>query len=344
MTALSLVSSSASLSPQGRPAALVGRAGLEVAADLLAGVLQPTPQIAWPLLAEACDCEVWVKHENHNPTGAFKLRGGLVYMHHLKAERPGLQGVVTATRGNHGQSVALAARQVGLTATIVVPHGNNPEKNAATRAYGARLVEHGDDLVAAAEHAKALAEAEGLHMVPGFHPWLVAGVGTYGRELFSALPDLDAVFVSVGLGSGICGLLSARAALGHKARIYGVVSETVDAYRRSFLAGRPVSCDSSDTLADGIAVRVPQAESVELICREADDVLVVSDDDILQAMGLMFTATHNVAEGAGAAPLAALRRYGKTMGLAGKKVAVILSGGNPDRALFTQALAAAPTV
>lgn len=336
MTALSL------LPPTARPVALVGRAGLDSAADLLSGLLPPTAQIAWPLLAEACGCEVWVKHENHNPTGAFKVRGGLVYMTHLRAERPGLSGVISATRGNHGQSVALAARRVGLTATIVVPHGNNPEKNAAMRAYGATLVEHGDDFIEAAAHAETLAQAEGLHLVPSFHPWLVAGVGTYAMEFLSALPDLDAVFVPIGMGSGICGLLSAREALGHKARVYGVVSETVDAYRRSFVAGAPVACESADTLADGIAVRVPRAEPVEAICREANDVLVVSDDEILAAMGLMFTATHNVAEGAGAAPLAALRRHGAALGVTGKRVGLVLSGGNADRALFARALATAP--
>jgi len=325
--------------PSARPAALVGRAGLDAAAGLLSGLLTPTQQIEWPLLAEACGCRVWVKHENHNPTGAFKVRGGLVYMTHLKNERPGLEGVISATRGNHGQSVALAARRVGLSATIVVPHGNNPEKNAAMRAYGARLVEHGDDFIEAAAHAEALAQAEGLHMVPSFHPWLVAGVGTYSMEFLSAVPDLDAVFVPIGMGSGICGMLSARDALGHSARVYGVVTENVDAYRRSFRAGQPVPCESADTIADGLAVRVPNPVPLGAICQLAEDVLAVSDDEVLGAMRLMFTATHNAAEGAGAAPLAALLRYGKDLGLAGKRVGVVLSGGNADRALFTRALA-----
>ncbi|MBB4285625.1 threonine dehydratase [Roseospira goensis] len=321
--------------------ALVGRAGLEAARDMLADLLAPTAQHSWPLLDAATGCSVSVKHENHNPTGAFKVRGGLVYTTHLKAERPGLTGVVCATRGNFGQSIALAARRVGLSATIVVPHGNNPEKNAAMRAYGATLIEHGDDFVAASEHARARAAEQGLHPVPSFHPWLVAGVGTYGLELFTAAPDLDAVFVPIGMGSGICGLISARNALGLSTRIYGVVSETVDAYRRSFLAGTPVSCDSADTIADGIAVRVPHPDALEAILGGAEDVLTVTDDEIRAAMGLYFTATHNVAEGAGAAPLAALRRYRDALGLAGKRVGLILSGGNADRALFADVLSRA---
>jgi threonine dehydratase len=308
---------------------------------MLAGLLTPTAQHAWPLLDAATGCTVLVKHENHNPTGAFKIRGALVYMTHLKAERPSLTGVACATRGNFGQAIALAARRVGLTATIVVPHANNPEKNAAMRAYGATLIEHGDDFVAAADHARALADAQGLHPVPAFHPWLVAGVGTYGLELLTAAPDLDAVFVPIGMGSGICGLISARNALGLSTRIYGVVSETVDAYRRSFLAGHAVPCERADTIADGIAVRVPNADAVAAILGGAEDVLTVTDDEIRDAMGLYFTATHNVAEGAAAAPLAALQRYRDALGLAGSRVGLILSGGNADRALFSTVLARA---
>ncbi|SDD71278.1 threonine dehydratase [Rhodospira trueperi] len=319
-------------------AQIVSRGGLEAARDMIAGLLAPTPQITWPLLNAATGCDVLVKHENHNQTGAFKVRGGMVYMIPLKSERPSLEGVVCATRGNHGQSIALAARHVGLSATIVVPHGNNPEKNAAMRAYGATLIEHGDDFVESIAHAQALSTEQGLHMVPAFHPWLVAGVGTYALELFTAAPDLDAVFVPIGLGSGICGLMSARDALGLRTRIYGVVNETVDAYRRSFRAGEPVSCESAETLADGIAVRVPNPEALGAILRGAEDVLTVTDDEILAAMGLMFSATHNVAEGAGAAPLAALLRHRDALGLAGKRVGLILSGGNADRALFTRAL------
>jgi len=320
--------------------AVVGRAGLHAARDMLAGLLGPTAQINWPLLDAATGCHVMVKHENHNPTGAFKIRGGLVYMSHLKGERPALEGVACATRGNFGQSIALAAHRAGLSATIVVPHGNNPEKNAAMRAYGATLIEHGDDFIAAVEHAKALANERGLHPVPAFHPWLVAGVGTYALELFGATPDLDAVFVPIGMGSGICGVISARNALGLSTKVYGVVTETVDAYRRSFLAGEPVPCESADTIADGLAVRVPNPEALEAILGGAEDVLTVTDDEILSAMGLYFTTAHTVAEGAGAAPLAALLRYRDALGLAGKRVGLILSGGNPDRAQFTRALAA----
>jgi threonine dehydratase len=322
---------------------LVERAGLEAARDLLSGVLAPTPQIDWPLLDAKTGCRVIVKHENHNPTGAFKVRGGLVYMTRLKAERPDVAGVVCATRGNHGQSVALAARRVGLTAHIVVPRCNNPEKNAAMRAYGAEVIVHGDDFVAASDHAKALAAERGLHPVPSFHPWLVAGVGTYALELFAAAPDLDAVFVPVGMGSGLCGVLSARNALGLKTRVYGVVSETVDAYRRSFLAGTPVACESAETLADGIAVRVPNPVALDAILSGAEDVLTVTDAEILAAMGTYFRTAHTIAEGAGAVPLAALLRHRDALGLTGRRVGLILSGGNPDRALFTRALATLET-
>ncbi|MQX36235.1 threonine dehydratase [Roseospira navarrensis] len=323
--------------PDGR--ALVGRAELEAARALLDGLLSPTPQTRWPLLDEATGCEVLVKHENHNPTGAFKVRGGLVYMTRLKAERPDVSGVVCATRGNHGQSVALAAARVGLTATIVVPGCNNPEKNAAMRAYGAEVIVHGSDFVEASDHAKALAAERGLHPVPSFHPWLVAGVGIYALELFTAAPDLEAVFVPIGMGSGICGVVAARDALGLRTKVYGVVSETVDAYRRSFLAGAPVPCDCADTLADGIAVRVPNPTALEAILAGVADVLTVSDAEILAAMGRYFTTAHTIAEGAGAAPLAGLMRYRDALGLTGRRVGLILSGGNPDRALYARALA-----
>jgi len=328
--------------PPARPdaAVLAHASDLERARAMLAGVLTPTPQIEWPLLSAACGCRVLVKHENANPTGAFKVRGGLVYMARLRAEHPTVTGVACATRGNHGQSIALAAARVGLSATIVVPHGNNPEKNAAMRAYGARLVEHGEDFVAAMAHARHLAETEGLHGVPSFHPDLVAGVGTYGLELFEAAPDLDAVLVPIGMGSGLCGLMAARAALGRTTRIYGVVSETVDAYRRSFRAGAPVACERADTIADGIAVRQPNPEALAAILAGAEDVLCVSDDEILHAMSLYFSATHMVAEGAGAAPLAALLRHRTALGLGeGRRVGLILSGGNADRSLFQRALA-----
>ncbi|KAA5603864.1 threonine dehydratase [Roseospira marina] len=320
------------------PSALVGRVGLEAARDMLSGLLTSTAQIEWPLLAEATGTRVIVKHENHNPTGAFKVRGGLVYMSHLKAERPAVEGVVCATRGNHGQSAALAAARVGLSATIVVPHGNSPEKNAAMRAYGAELVEHGDDFIQSCDHAKALAAARGLHPVPSFHPWLVAGVGTYAMELFTQAPDLEAVFVPIGLGSGICGVISARNALGLSTKVYGVVTENVDAYRRSFLAGAPVACERSDTVADGLAVRVPNPQALEAILGGAEDVLTVSDSEIVDAMGLYVRATHNIAEGAGAAPLAALCRYRDSLGLADKRVGLILSGGNADRDQLGRAL------
>lgn len=311
---------------------------LDRARAILSGLLCPTPQIEWPLLSAAAGCRVIVKHENANPTGAFKVRGGLVYMSRLRDACPTVAGVICATRGNHGQSIALAAARVGLSATIVVPQGNNPEKNAAMRAYGARLVEHGADFIEAMAHAQSLAEEEGLHWVPSFHPDLVAGVGTYGLELLEAAPDLDAILVPIGMGSGICGLMAARDALGLKTRIFGVVSDTVDAYHRSFRAGTPVACERSDTIADGIAVREPNAQALAAILAGTEDILRVTDEDILQAMSQYFTATHTVAEGAGAAPLAALMRHRDALGLAGRRVGLILSGGNADRALFRRAL------
>ncbi len=314
------------------------RAELEAAADIVHRSVPPTPQIAWPLLAERCGCEVWVKHENHTPIGAFKLRGGLVYMDDLARSKPGVAGVVTATRGNHGQSVAFAARARGLRAVIVVPHGNSVEKNRAMRALGAEVVEHGHDFNAAYDHAREMAESQGLHMLPSFHPLLVRGVASYGLELFSARDDLDAVYVPIGMGSGVCGTLAAREALGRRAAIIGVVAERANAYALSFAAGKPVATNSADTLADGLAVRVPDADALDIIRAGVERIVTVSDDEILAAMGHYFTDTHNIAEGAGAAPLAALLKERETM--RGRKVGLILSGGNLDRALYLRALGA----
>lgn len=227
-------------------------AEFEAAAAVIHDVVAPTPQIAWPLLAARAGCEVWVKHENHLPTGAFKVRGGLWYMHELARSGGAIRGVVCATRGNHGQSVAFAARRYGLAAVVVVPRGNNGDKNRAMRAYGAELLEYGDDFNAALEHAEVLASARGLHAMPSFSPLLVQGVGTYGYELFRALPDLDAVYAPIGLGSGLAGLLAARNALGLRTELVGVVATGADAYARSFEAGHVVATARSDTIADGM--------------------------------------------------------------------------------------------
>ena len=309
---------------------------LSQAAEVVYDVLQPTPQYHYPLLSERCGTTVWVKHENHTPVGAFKVRGGLTYMKEHARRRPG-RGVVTATRGNHGQSIAFASSRVGVDATIVVPECNSVEKNAAMRALGGHLVVHGHDFQAAVEHAAELAESEGLDRLPSFDPLLVAGVGTYAMELFSARPDLDTVYVPIGLGSGICGLVSARDALGLRTRIVGVVAEVAPAYALSFEAGRPVSTNTADTMADGMACRVPMPEALETIRSGVERIVRVDDDAIRDAMRIYFSDTHNVAEGAGAAPLAAL--LGEREAMHGREVAVILSGGNVDRSIYADVLA-----
>jgi len=313
-------------------------ADLKSAADLVHRVVTPTPAIAWPLLGERVGAEVWVKHENHTPIGAFKVRGGLVYMADLKRREPDIAGVIAATRGNHGQSVALAARRNGIPATIVVPHGNSREKNAAMHALGATLVEHGHDFQAALEHAQVLAQERDLHMMPSFHPLLAAGVASYGLELFRAVPDLDAVYVPIGLGSGICGTIAARDALGLKTKIVGVVAAEAPAYALSFNAREPISTNSADTLADGLACRVPNAEALSVILKGAERIVTVSEDEIRAAIRHLYTDTHNLAEGAGAAALAGLLQERQRM--EGRRVAVIQSGANIDRELFLQILAA----
>lgn len=310
---------------------------LEQAAAIVHQSLPPTPQIRWPLLCEALGCEAWVKHENHSPVGAFKLRGGLVYFHHLAAQSPRPAGVISATRGNHGQSIAFAAARLGLPATIVVPHGNSREKNAAMRALGAELIEHGEDFQAAREYAGLLAASEGLHMIPSFHPWLVAGVASYSLELFRALPDLDVVYVPISMGSGLCAMIAARDALGLKTRIVGVVSAHAPAYALSFAAGEAVYHATSTRLADGMACTTPEPTALAMIRAGADRVVQVTDEEISAAMRLLFTATHNVAEGAGAASLAAALQERES--LRGKRVGLVLSGGNVDREVYAAELA-----
>ena len=304
----------------------------EAAAEAIRAAVPPTPQYNWPLLSARAGAEVWVKHENHTPTGAFKVRGGVVYIDDLLRRAPATRGVAAATRGNHGQSVARAATARGLEAVIVVPRGNSVEKNAAMRAQGAELVVHGADFQEALEHAEGLAAARGLHMFPSFHPLLVRGVGTYAWEFLSAVPDLDTVYAPIGLGSGICGVIAARDALGLRASVVGVVAENAPCYALSFEAGRPVSTNSADTLADGMAVRRPSADAVAAIRAGADRIVAVSEEEIRAAMRHYFTDTHNIAEGAGAAPLAALMKERERM--AGKRVGLVLSGGNIDRTVY----------
>ena len=311
-------------------------ATLQATAEIVYRSMTPTAQIRWPLLGLRCGCEVWVKHENHTPTGAFKIRGGLVYMDAPAKTPPAVPGVIAATRGNHGQSVAYAARAHGIAAVIVVPFGNSPAKNKAMKAYGAELIEHGDDFNAAFDHAQDLAEERGLHMMGSYHELLVQGVASYSLELFSAAPDLDTYYVPLGLGSGVCAAIASRDALNLKTKIVAVVAEKAAAYALSFDAKTPISTESADTFADGVAVRVPNPDALDVILAGVERVVAVSDDEILAAMGHYFDDTHNIAEGAGAAPLAALLREREAM--AGKTVGLVLSGGNLDRDLYIRAL------
>jgi threonine dehydratase len=311
-------------------------AGLEAASRIVYASMDPTPQYSWPLLSGRLGAEVWVKHENHTPVGAFKIRGGLVYFHHLANSNQKPSGVISATRGNHGQSVGFAARRQGIAATIVVPHGNSVEKNAAMRALGVDLIEHGDDFQEAREYAGAVARERSLHMVPSFHPHLVAGVASYSLELLRAVPDLDTVYVPIGQGSGICGMLATRDALGLKTKIVGVVSAHAPAYAESFLSRRLVECPVSTEIADGMACRVPDPVALELIWRGVERIVQVTDDEVAAAMRLLFECTHNTSEGAGAAGTAAA--FQEKSRMAGRKIAVIMSGGNVDRETFAKVL------
>jgi len=314
-------------------------AEFQEASALVYRALSPTPQSHWPLLSQRAGCEVWVKHENHNPTGAFKVRGGLVYLGHLKRTKPGLRGVITATTGNHGQSIAFAGQRLGIPVTIVAPVGNSPEKNAAMRGYGAELIEAGHDFQSARESANKLAAERGLEMVPSFHPLLVRGVATYADELFRAVPGLDTVFCPIGLGSGICGLVTMRALRGLRTRIVGVVAAGAPAYARSFVAGRVVPSGRVDTLADGVAVRVPDMDALAVIRHGVERIVEITEPEIESAMRTYFTDAHNLAEGAGALALAALLK--EPGGVRGKRAAVILSGANVDRPVFHRVLGAA---
>ncbi|HEX4985091.1 MAG TPA: threonine dehydratase [Burkholderiales bacterium] len=310
---------------------------LDEAAEVVYRTMPPTPQYAWPLLRARLGAEVWVKHENHTPIGAFKLRGGLVYFDDLAA-RGKPAGVISATRGNHGQSVGFAARRHDIPATIVVPHGNSVEKNAAMRALGVELVEHGEDFQAARERAQWIAAQRGLHMVPSFHPLLVRGVASCSLELLRAVPGLDVAYVPIGLGSGICGLVAAREALGLKTEIVGVVSEQAPAYALSFSQKRTVEHAVTTRIADGMACRTPEPAALEILWRHVARIVTVSDADVGEAMRLIYGATHNVAEGAGAAGLAAALKERER--LAGRRIAFVLSGANVDRDVFSQLLAA----
>jgi threonine dehydratase len=309
---------------------------LEAAAALVYKSMPPTPQYRWPLLDARVGTTVWVKHENHTPVGAFKVRGGLVYLDALLRTGAKPMGVISATRGNHGQSIGFAARQYGIPAAVVVPFGNSVDKNAAMRSLGVEVIEQGHDFQAASEAADEIAIHRGWHRFPSFHPLLVRGVGTYALELFRAVPDLDAVYVPVGLGSGICGVIAARDALGLRTRIVAVVSASAPAFALSYEQGRIVSHEVTTRIADGMACRIPVESALAIVRRGAERVVRVSDDEVESAMRALFLDTHNTAEGGGAAPLAALLQEKEKM--QGRKVAVVLSGGNVDSSVFATVL------
>ena len=310
---------------------------LQAAQELVSRYMPPTPQFSWPLLSREAGCELWTKHENHTPTGAFKIRGGLVYLDWLRREHPEVTGVITATRGNHGQSIAFAARQFGLKAVIVVPLGNSREKNDAMRGLGAELIEHGETFHDADHLATQLAAERNLFPVSAFELLLVHGVGTYALELFSAVPDLDDVYIAVGWGSGACGLASARNALGLKTKIIGVVSSHAPSYARSFESGKIVEIPPQTRIADGVAVAYPHPQAFELVRDQIERFVEVNDEAVEEAMRTYFRCTHNVAEGAGAASLAAVLQERERV--KGKKVAAILTGGNVDTEVYARVLA-----
>ncbi|WP_093165731.1 threonine dehydratase [Variovorax sp. YR216] len=316
------------------------REEVESARAIVSATVPPTPQYAWPLLRERLGFTVWVKHENHTPAGAFKVRGGLTYFDALARSGPRPAGVISATRGNHGQSVGWAARRYGIPATIVVPHGNSLEKNAAMRALGVTLLEHGDEFQSAREHAIALAAEQGLHMVPSFHRELVRGVMTYWLEFFESFAPgeaPDVVYVPIGLGSGFCAAVAARAFTGVRSRLVGVVSAHATTFLDSFRSGRVVESPVTTRLADGMACRIAEDEALQVVLREAEDVVAVTDDEVGEAMRVLFVDTHNVAEGAGAAALAAAMQQREA--LRGRSVGVALTGANVDSDVFARVLA-----
>ncbi|MCZ4316795.1 threonine dehydratase [Comamonadaceae bacterium G21597-S1] len=311
-------------------------AEIEAAAEVVYRAMPPTPQYRWDLSSQRLGTHCWLKHENHAPVGAFKIRGGLTFFDMLRRHDRLPRAVISATRGNHGQSVAWSARAHGVACTIVVPHGNSVEKNAAMRALGAELVEHGDDFQASREHALGLAEQRGALMVPSFHVDLVRGVATYWWEFLRAAPQLDVIYVPIGLGSGICGAIAARRALRHPVRIVGVVSSHATTYADSLAAGHVVAAPVSAVLADGMACRIAEPDAVDTLAGELDHVVQVSDAQVAQAMRDLFADTHNMAEGAGAAGFAAAMQ--ERDALHGQVVGTVISGGNVDSAVVARVL------
>ena len=307
-------------------------AEIEDAQRLVTSRMSATAQYTWPALQARLGCKVWVKHENHTPTGSFKVRGAITFIDWLKRTRPDCPGIITATRGNHGQGQAREARAAGRRAVVYVPRGNSVEKNAAMRAFGAELIEFGEDFDEAKEEVLRVAEAEGLTFVPPFHRELVRGVATYAWELLSAAPEIETLYVPIGCGSGICGCIAARDALGHKARIVGVVSEHAQTAKLSVEAGKLVETETARTFADGMAVRVPVEDALAIYSKGADRIVTVSEDAVAEAIRVYYRDTHNLAEGAGAAPLAALMQERERH--EGREAAVILCGGNIDADWF----------
>jgi threonine dehydratase len=310
---------------------------VRAAAELVYRLMPPTPQYRWPLLCERLGTEVWVKHENHTPIGAFKARTAIVYAEELLKREPGTRGLIAATRGNHGQSVALAAQRKNLECVIVVPHGNSAAKNAAMRAQGAKLIEHGEDFQASLEHAKKLAAELGYHLVPPYHRNIVLGIATYWLELFTAVPEIDVAYVPVGMGSGICSAATVRNAMGLKTKLVGVVSEQAPTYALSMEQRKIVEAPAQTKLADGMACRRGDEEALQVMLENVDHIVRVSDEEVAAAMRAMFTDTHNAVEGAGAAALAAATK--ESAALKGQRVAVIATGGNVDQSVFAQVLA-----
>ena len=311
---------------------------IEAVAEVVYRDFAPTPQYRWGLLSERLGTDCWLKHENHTPVGAFKIRGGLTYFAHL-AQRGALpREVISATRGNHGQSMGWAARRHGVACTIVVPRGNSVEKNAAMRALGVTLIEHGEDFQEAREHAMRIAAERGAHMVPSFHTDLLRGVATYWWEFLRAVPQLDVVYVPIGQGSGACSAIAAKLALGHSARVVGVVSSHATTYADSLAAGRVVEAPVTTELADGMACRVADPEALAVMARHIDHIVKVSDAEVATAMRALFADTHTVAEGAGAASLAAALQ--ERTQIQGKVVGLALTGGNVDAPVFSKVLSA----
>jgi len=331
------MNASAAMTPMTGSFALPVRDEMESAARFLAPLVPPTPQYLWPQVAAAFGTDVWLKHENHTPIGAFKARSAAVYFRQLMEREPACPGVITATRGNHGQAVGLAARRFKLPATIYVPHGNSMEKNAAMRALGATLVEHGQDFQESREEAARIAVQRGLHMVPAFHRDIVLGVSTYWAELFRTVPDLDVVYVPIGQGSGICAAAAARNVYSPGTKLVGVVSAHAACVAKSFAARRVVEAPVETLLGDGMACRKPDEDALALMLANVSRVVEVTDAELAGAMRAIFSMTHNVAEGAGAAAFAAAWRERES--LAGERVGVALTGGNVDTALFADVLA-----